>query len=237
MKIPASGPGDGMIILMTIRNVLAGLRLLFAVATLTAIGIQLGIHIGHGFSVLNFFSYFTNLSNIFASVMLIVAALYLLRRKELGPVGQVIRCSSVVCMALVGIVFSALLRDVDLGSLLPWINVLLHYVMPVIVVVDWLVQSPPRPVKFRSLWIAVLIPIAYLAYSMIRGAAINWYAYPFLNPNTSGGYGAVALTCVIIAVAFFAVSALLVVLANRLRPLVPAPGAHSGATASAPAAR
>jgi hypothetical membrane protein len=237
MKIPASAPGDGMIILMTIRNVLAGLRLLFAVATLTAVGIQLGIHIGHGFNVLNFFSYFTNLSNIFASVMLIVAAVYLLRRKELGRIGQVIRCSSVVCMALVGIVFSALLRDVDLGSLLPWINVLLHYVMPVIVVVDWLVQSPPRPLKFRSLWIAVLIPIAYLAYSMIRGAAINWYPYPFLKPNTSGGYGAVALTCVIIAVAFFAVSALLVVLANRLRPLVPAPGAHSGATASAPAVR
>jgi len=226
-----------MIILMTTRNVVAGLRLLFGLGTLTAIGIQLSIHIGLGYSVLNFFSYFTNLSNIFAAVMLIIAAVFLLRRKELGTVGQIIRCSSVVCMALVGIVFSALLRDVDLGALLPWINILLHYAMPIVVVADWLVQSPPRPVKFRSLWIAVLIPIAYLAYSMIRGAAIDWYPYPFLNPGTSGGYGAVALTCVIIAVAFFAVSALLVVLANRLRPLVPAPGAHSGATASAPATR
>ena len=37
------------------------LRLLFALLTVLALGWQLSIHIGMGFSVANFFSYFTNL--------------------------------------------------------------------------------------------------------------------------------------------------------------------------------
>lgn len=206
---------------ITTRRVLAALRFLLGGVTLAAVGIQLGIHVGHGYNVLNFFSYFTNLGNILAAAVLLVESVLVWRGKELGPAWQLMRCVSVVCMALVGIVFSALLRDVDLGSLLPWINAWLHYVMPVAVVLDWLVQPPRTSIPVRSLWIAVLFPLAYLAYSLVRGAAISWYAYPFLNP-VSGGYGAVVLTCVIIAAAFLAVSAVLLLAGNRIRPLVSA---------------
>ncbi|WP_425863056.1 Pr6Pr family membrane protein [Arthrobacter sp. TWP1-1] len=205
---------------MTPSRAFAAVRFLFGAVTLIAVGIQLGIHIGHGFSVLNFFSYFTNLSNIFAAVVLLVESVLTWRGKELGPAWQLLRCISVVCMALVGIVFQALLRDVDLGALLPWINTWLHYVMPVVVVADWLIQSPRNPISLRKLGIAVLFPLVYLAYSLIRGAAINWYAYPFLNPN-NGGYGPVVITCVIVAVAFVVTSAVLILLANKFRPLVP----------------
>lgn len=218
-KAHRKGSGSGKITIMTTRRILALVRFLLGAVTLTAVGIQLGIHISHGFNVLNFFSYFTNLSNIFAAAVLLVESVLTWRGRELGPIWQLLRCVSVVCMALVGIVFSALLRDVDLGSLLPWINTWLHYVMPVAVVADWLIQSPRRKIPLRQLSLAIVIPLAYLAYSLIRGAAINWYAYPFLNP-TNGGYGAVVLTCVLIAVAFIATSTVLILLANKLRPLV-----------------
>ncbi|ALE93247.1 hypothetical protein AOC05_14440 [Arthrobacter alpinus] len=208
---------------MTTRRILAAVRFALGAVTLTAVGTQLGIHITNGYDVLNFFSYFTNLSNILAAGVLLVESVLTWRGRELGPLWQLLRCVSVVAMALVGIVFSALLRDVDLGSLLPWINTWLHYVMPIAVVADWLIQPPRRRIPLRKLWILGLIPLAYLAYSLIRGAAINWYAYPFLNP-ANGGYGQVAVTCVLIAVAFLAVSVVLILLANKLRPLVrPAP--------------
>ncbi|WP_186759149.1 Pr6Pr family membrane protein [Arthrobacter alpinus] len=208
---------------MTTRRILAAVRFALGAVTLTAVGTQLGIHITNGYDVLNFFSYFTNLSNILAAGVLLVESVLTWRGRELGPLWQLLRCVSVVAMALVGIVFSALLRDVDLGSLLPWINTWLHYVMPISVVADWLIQPPRRRIPLRKLWILGLIPLAYLAYSLIRGAAINWYAYPFLNP-ANGGYGQVAVTCVLIAVAFLAVSVVLILLANKLRPLVrPAP--------------
>ena len=200
---------------MTLRRNLAAVRFAFGALTLIAVGIQLGIHIGHGFSVLNFFSYFTNLSNIFAASVLVVESVLTWRGKDLGPMWALLRCISVVCMALVGIVFSALLRDVDLGSLLPWINTWLHYVMPVAIVADWLIFPPRHTIALKRLGVAVAFPLAYLAYSLIRGAAIDWYAYPFLNP-ADGGYGAVLLTCLMIAVGFVAMTALIIVLGNKL---------------------
>lgn len=212
---------------MTTRRLLAALRFLFGAFTLVAVGIQFGVHLSHGFNVLNFFSYFTNLSNILAAAVLLTESVLTWRGKELGPAWQVLRCVSVVCMALVGIVFTALLREVDLGALLPWINTWLHYIMPIAVVADWLIQPPRRPIPLTRLGVAVLFPLAYLAYSLIRGAATDWYAYPFLNPG-NGGYGAVLLSCVGIAVAFLIASAVLILLGNKLRPLVrPVPSGQS----------
>lgn len=200
---------------MTLSRAYAAVRFLFGAVTLVAVGIQLGIHISHGFSVLNFFSYFTNLSNIFAAVVLVVESVLSWRGKDLGPAWALLRCISVVCMALVGIVFSALLRDVDLGSLLPWINTWLHYVMPVAIVADWLITPPRHAIPYKRVLIAIVFPLVYLAYSLIRGAAISWYAYPFLNP-ADGGYGPVLLTCLIIAVAFVAMTFLIMGLGNWL---------------------
>jgi hypothetical protein len=135
---------------MTQRIILIVARLFFGLLTLTAIGIQLVIHLQHGFSVVNFFSYFTNLSNIFAAVVLIIGAIYLIRRREPTPTDDIVRGASVAGMALVGIVFGVLLRDVDLGSLLPWINFVLHYLMPVVVVADWLYQPPKSTLALRN---------------------------------------------------------------------------------------
>ena len=42
-------------------------RPIFALLTLAAVGRQLVIHVESGFSVVNFFSYFTNLSNLLAA--------------------------------------------------------------------------------------------------------------------------------------------------------------------------
>src|SRR5579872_177334 len=100
---------------MSKRNVLIGGRLFFGLLTLAAMGTQLVVHIQHGFDVVNFFSYFTNLSNIFASVVFIAGAIYLFQRREPTVTEDLIRGASVVAMAIVGIVFSILLRNEDLG--------------------------------------------------------------------------------------------------------------------------
>ena len=54
---------------------LTALRVGLATLALAAIGQQLVIHIGASYSVLNFFSYFTNLSNLFAAVVLLLSVL------------------------------------------------------------------------------------------------------------------------------------------------------------------
>ena len=151
----------------------AVLRLAFGLLVLVAIGWQLWLHIGLHLSVPNFFSFFTNISNLFAAGVLIA------------------------------------------GALRPWVNSVLHHVMPVVMVLDWLLW-PPRPaVGFRPLRWVLAAGALYLAYTMVRGAMVGWYPYPFLNPANVGGYGGVAVYAAGVALTFALGGWVLMAWANR----------------------
>lgn len=188
------------------RSLLTVLRLIFGLLTLVAIGIQLNIQIGNRQSVVNFFSFFTNLSNLLAALVLLYGAYRATTERAPTPLVDLIRTAAAINMLVVGIVFALLLRDVDLGALLPWINTELHYVMPVFVVGEWLLLPPPSRLGIRQVVLCLLFPIAYLAYVMVRGAIVNWYPYPFLNPEAVGGYDKVALYALGIVGVFLAAS-------------------------------
>jgi len=192
------------------------LRSFFGLVTLVAVGWQLSIHVRMGFNVVNFFSYFTNLSNLFAAFVLLLTAFRLLPGHATSASSDRLRAVSTVNMAVVGIVFALLLRNVDLGSLLPWINAWLHYVMPCAVVLDWLLQPPRAKLGGRQLLAIQVFPIAYLVYVLVRGSGTGWYPYPFLDPANVGGYGGVAAYAAGIALTFFVGGWLLLALGNRL---------------------
>jgi hypothetical protein len=173
---------------------------------------QLAIQIELGFSVVNFFSYFTNLANILAASVLILGAWRTLAGKQTTRLGDQVRAASVVYMAVVGIVFGVLLRDVDLGALLPWVNFVLHVLMPCVVVVDWFLRPSRRPLAMRSLLPWLIVPAVYLVYVLIRGSLIGWYPYPFLNPDMGGGYRSIAVYIVGITVVFLLVGWMLLLL-------------------------
>ncbi|MGH2515860.1 MAG: Pr6Pr family membrane protein [Ktedonobacterales bacterium] len=202
---------------MSDRSVLIVGRLFFGLLTLAAILTQFVVHLRHGFDVVNFFGYFTNLSNIFAAVVFLAGAVYLLQRREPTQTENLVRGASVAAMAVVGIVFAILLRDEDLGTLLPWVNTVLHIIMPVVVVVDWLYAPPKTILAVRQAGYWLIYPLLYLVYTLIRGAIVGFYPYPFLNPAKAGGYGVVALYCIAIFVVFLVVSWLLITLGNALK--------------------
>lgn len=193
----------------------SALRLFFGLLTLVAIGWQLTIHVRMGFDVVNFFSFFTNLSNLLAAIVLVLGARRLWRPASTGP-DEGLRAISAVNMVVVGIVFSLLLRDVDLGALRPWINTLLHHVMPCVVLLDWLLQPPRRRLGGRQLLWTLVFPMAYLVYTLVRGSRTGWYPYPFLNPAHVGGYGGVAVYAAGIALTFGLTGWGLLALGNRL---------------------
>jgi hypothetical protein len=191
-------------------------RLFFGLLTLTAIGVQLGIHVQHHFAVINFFSYFTNLSNIFAALVFLLGALALLQRREwtLPVANDLVRGAAAAAMAIVGIVYGILLRNEDLGTLLPWVNLVVHYIMPLAVVADWLYAPPTSRLTLRQTGYWLIYPLLFLVYTLVRGPIVNWYPYPFLNPAKAGGYGGLTLYAIAIFVAFLIVGWLLVALGN-----------------------
>lgn len=177
----------------TMSSALIIARVLFGALTLTAIVIQFTRHFSAGFPLLNFFSYFTILSNGIAGAVLLIGA-YLGMQKRVLPLWyDRARGTAVLYMTIVGLVFVTLLRNVDLGGLLPWINTVHHYVLPVVMVADWLLVPPMRPPTSRDLLAFYVFPLAYVLYTLLRGAMMDWYPYPFLNPSLVGGYGTVML--------------------------------------------
>ena len=195
---------------------LIALRLFFGVLTLIAVGKQLTIHVQLGFNVVNFFSYFTNLSNLFAAIVLIFGAFQLITHRQPSASTDLIRGMSVINMTVVGIVFSALLRNVDMGYLLPWVNTVLHYIMPIAVVFEWLFQPPSTKLGAKHLLLCQVFPLLYLIYVLVRGAIVGWYPYPFLNPANVGGYGGVTAYVIGIIVVFVIAGWSLFTLGNKL---------------------
>lgn len=191
-------------------------RSFFGLTALAAITVQLVIHARGGFSVVNFFSYFTNLSNMLAAGALMLGARLALSVREAPCDGTTLRFVSATNMVVVGVVYALLLRDVDLGALRPWINAVLHMVMPGAVLLDWLLWPPRHALGVRHLAPCLVFPALYLAYVLVRGQAVGWYPYPFLDPDRIGGASGVALYATGIAVAFLVAGGALLAAGNRL---------------------
>lgn len=192
----------------------AALRSGIGLLVLAAVGTQLVLHVRSGYNIVNFFSYFTNLSNLFAAVVLLMGGLATFSRRE-AP-ADLARAIALVNMAVVGVVFAILLRNVDLGDLRPWVNTVLHYLMPCVVVIDWLLLPPKARLGLKPLLLVLVFPVLYIGYVLVRGSLVNWYPYPFLNPLNVGGYGGVAMYVVGIALAFVVATGALLAVGNRL---------------------
>jgi hypothetical protein len=202
---------------MTSRTAAIAFRLFFAALSLAAVGTQFVLHVTAGYSIVNFFSYFTNLSNIIISVVFIISAARLIRDRSLVSSQDVaIRGGAVVYIVFVGLVFNTLLRDVDLGGLLPWVNVVCHFILPIAGLVDWLAWPPRRRIPLATAFWWLVFPAVYVFYSLIRGAVMGFYPYPFFNPAAVGGYGGVALYCAGMLVGFLVLALLIRWVGNAL---------------------
>lgn len=165
-----------------------------------------------GFSPMNFFSYFTILSNIAAGLLL--AGLAFRPHRNHPRLWEWVRGALVVYMATTGLVYAILLDTGDPGLTLPWVNTVIHRVMPIALFVDWLMVHPQRYVGYGKALIWSVVPVLYLVYSLVRGALVGWYPYPFLQPAEVGGMAGMLLHIVGIAAGIIAASLLVAWLGN-----------------------
>ncbi len=181
---------------------LRSLRLALASLLTVALAAQLAIGMSRAeLSVANFFSFFTILSNVSAVVMLVMLAFRPDRAD--GEAFSVFRGAVTVYMSVTGLVYATLLgpTGIDVGLTEPWVNWTLHILGPLALAVDWIVHRPGVRLPSRSWLIWLAFPAVYLVYPLVRGATIDWYPYPFLDPGETDGYGGVALwSCVVLVV-------------------------------------
>jgi hypothetical protein len=209
---------------MVARVLVAAYRIGFAVLAVAALAYAFG-HRGPGAAaVVNYFSFFTVLSNILGAAVLLYGGLA--TAAGWPPVPDAVRGAAALYLAVTGAVYGLLLTGVAPGQLAEWVNTVVHRVMPVVAVLDWLLVPPGRPVPWRraAWWLA--FPACFLAYSLVRGPFADWYPYPFLDPRPHG-YRAVAGMCLLVAAGFVVFGGLLVLAGNALSRRRPAPAVTS----------
>jgi hypothetical protein len=164
--------------------------------------------------VFNVFAYFTVQSNL----LLGGTTLMLAAQPDRPPsrLFETLRLNGVLCIAVTGIVYHAVLAGTD--ELHGWASVtnfLLHTAAPVAGVLGWLAFGPRGLTNWRIVGWSIVYPLLWLAFTLIRGAFAGFYPYPFVDVDQHG-YGRVLLNCLLVAVLFLALAAGATTLDRRL---------------------
>ena len=190
-------------------------RLAFAATAIVAMTYQFAtLNASPGYAKANFFSFFTIQSNILAVAALF--ALVVTARSRRTPLFDGVRGAAVLYMAITGIVFALLLSGLqeELQTAIPWVDFIVHKLMPVVLVADLLIDPPRhRLPRWTALaWLAY--PVGWFAYTLVRGANVDWYPYPFVDVSKLG-YDGVLARSVVLVLGFAAAGAALLWVANR----------------------
>ncbi|WP_291055451.1 Pr6Pr family membrane protein [Herbiconiux sp.] len=201
---------------MNTRRAVGAVRLLVGVGLLVTIVIQIADRVvNDAFDPWEYFSYFTIETSLMNIVVLVAGGLMALRMPVDTVLYTTVRMAVLTYAIVTAGVYNLLLRNVPYEGGYPglaWPNEVIHVVVPAVLLLDWLL-SPGRPaLRWKALGIVAIYPVAWLAYTLIRGAASGGaiYPYPFLDPATAG-WGSVlvyivALTAVLLALGALAIA-------------------------------
>jgi hypothetical protein len=193
-------------------STLTQIRALTGMVTLVAIGSQLKETFDAGvLNPVNFFSDFTIQSNLIGAAVLLYLAVRGGRRTARVDWW---RGAASVYLTITFFVVLFLLSKTDVGLQLPWVDFVLHKLVPVVVVADYLIDPPQSRLSVSDGLLWLVYPLIWLGYTMIRGPLAAWYPYPFLDP-ADGGYGPVAATVVAILIAGAVLCSVYVWLGNQ----------------------
>ena len=163
--------------------------------------------------VVDYMSAFTDLSNIIVAIVFTMLA----RNPDRGGrVWHAVRMDSLVMISITGLIYAIVLApNAQVEGLEVIGNTLKHMIVPVMTVALWLIVGPRRQVTFASVFTAIVIPITWAAYTLIRGHFIEKYPYDFVNvvayglPAVLMNIAGVAALGIVLGLVFWAIDRLL----------------------------
>ena len=161
-------------------------------------------------------TYFTILSNVTVAVVLTVLVLrpgLFTRRDGVGTLWRTLRLDSLLMIIVTGVVYNLLLAE---GGLSGWglvSNTLLHWIVPLVTPIIWIIAGPRGLISGRVIPLALILPVLWAVYALIRGQVIGAYPYPFLDVSTKGlasvliFIGVILVVAVLLALLLWAIDA------------------------------
>lgn len=204
-----------------VQRILGGVRLVAAIVVVVALAGDFDYVQGFTtFAAENWFSYFTTQSGMAGVVVLAASGLQALRGRGEPPLMAAVRAVVLSYVVVSGVVFGLIVLESSSQAYyveVPWSSRLLHFVIPAYALLDWTL-APGRPrVTWKAVGWAMPFPVAWCAFTEVRGPRVGWYPYFFMDPAQVGVPFEIAAWLTLVAGVLAGVSALVVAL-SRVRP-------------------
>ena len=142
--------------------------------------------IGPLLAIIRYFSFFTILSNIVVVLACSWVAFGTAARVESAFTAR-LRGAAALYIAVTGGIYVTVLRSLWQPQGAQWVaDMLLHYAVPLLYLLLWLVFSPKGRLRWSDALRWLLFPLAYLLWAMWRGTWAHEYPYPFLDVAVLG---------------------------------------------------
>lgn len=149
---------------------------------------RLALHdVGPWLGTVRFFSYFTILSNLLVALTTTVAWFGSPSMIGRALASARMRGGVALCIGITGAVYCLLLASTWAPQGLQWwVDASLHYAVPLLYVVWWIVCVPHGQLAWSDALRWLVFPVAYLAWTLLRGAWLHEYPYPFIDVGALG---------------------------------------------------
>jgi hypothetical protein len=203
------------------RRVVAVFRLALALVVFGAVFYQIFDRVRNDvFAPGEYFAYFTIQSMLMVVVVLVVGAALAWRTSADTRLFTITRVSVLAYAVIACVVYNVLLRGLPSVSdyVWPvWPNEVLHVWAPILLVLDWILAPGRRVLRLRAALWALLYPVVWLVFTLVRGPLTNWWPYPFLNPNGPNGVVGIIVYVVGIALVIWLIAFVALLLARFRR--------------------
>jgi hypothetical protein len=171
-----------------IRRVALGFRVLLVGVCLAGVIFNFNM-VGWG-GALDLLSYYTLQSNIIVLLFFAGVVVYMLKHQNQTPVSPyfTIKGAVTICITLTFLVYHFILRPTlfsmtaNTYGLSP-ANLVAHYVVPLMVIADWLLFDQKRSFKVSDPLKWTVIPLAYLVFALVRAqfvtSSLSGSRYPY----------------------------------------------------------
>lgn len=176
-----------------------------------------GEHADQFAALLDYLSYFTHLSVFLVALTFTAALLRPENRLRKFFEKPATRAAIALYIIVVGVVHHLLLADLQVR--VGWsaaTNTMLHTVIPILYVIDWLVYAPKRRMTYRAIPFWLIYPAAYGVWAVGTGYIAGAYPYPFLDMSKLG-FSGVGISMVGF-VALFSIGAALFITIGKILP-------------------
>lgn len=164
--------------------------------------------------IIRFFSYMTIWTNLLVSLTFTVSLIAKTSRPGQFLSRPIVQTATMLYITVVGIAYHFLLANIWAPAGLQKVaDVSLHYIVPALYIVYWLLFVKKGEQQFSNSIKWLLYPLVYIIYAVIYGNLSNFYPYPFIDVQEHGY--AIVLRNILFLATGYLLGGLLLILLDR----------------------